>query len=119
MSSDDLPVLVSHFAEAARIHAHGVRTGGDVVVTNRAADQVSGAARLLLALGKPGIDAVGALTRDEDDEVALWAAAYLLAHNARPAKRRLRQIARSGTPLLSLSAEITLHEWKRGRLRMP
>jgi hypothetical protein len=55
---------------------------------------------------------------NEDFGVAALAALYLLPYDPNRAIEVLEQIASAGIPRLSFRAEMTLQEWRGGRLRI-
>ena len=106
------------FIEAAREHGLSTREGGGVVATNAAYDRIVSAVKALRASPDRGQHVLLNCLASDDPSVVTWAALYLLPLKERAAVAALRRIARSGVRLVSLGAEMTLKEWRAGRLKV-
>ena len=53
---------------------------------------------------------------DNDPSVVSWAAFYLLPFKEAEAVKALERVAKGDTRLIAFNAEITLDEWRAGRL---
>jgi hypothetical protein len=81
-------------------------------------DEMAQAWRSLESIGAVGRDAFKSLLMDDSPHVRVWAAAQLLALGDESAVRVLEAEVESGG-IRGFESEITLHEWRRGRLEPP
>ena len=58
------------------------------------------------------------LLTNENASVVKWAAAYLLPYKPAEAVVALQTVAETGPPLIAFGAEMTLKEWRAGRLKI-
>jgi hypothetical protein len=102
------------FVEAAR--QHGVFTEHDPAATGPAYDRVVAARDALRLLPDKGQAFLLSCLADKDPSVVSWAAFYLLPLRETEAVKALERVANGGTRLIAFNAEITLDEWRAGRL---
>ena len=114
-ASDDVDLLATQYADAAS--AHGVATGvGDSDAANSAHDVIAGIYRTLRERGHERH--LLPLLEHADPAVAAWAAAHALEFAPEDGERRLTELAQS-EDLIGFGAEMTLSEWRAGRLSFP
>jgi len=106
----DIESAVRGYRKAARGTAHSV----PVAKANEAGRQLH-AHYLALRQTQAGRDAIAALMSDEDPHVRLWAARHSLEWAPGAAQSALEQ-ARNIGGLLGFEADMTLKEYKKGRL---
>lgn len=96
---------------------HGAGTlAGEPGATNLAHRSIVEALEDLRRAPDKGENALRELLTDEDPSVATWAALFLLPLDEQSASAVLERIAASGVPLIAFNAQMTLREWKAGRL---
>jgi hypothetical protein len=98
---------------------HGAATlKGDSAATNRAYYNLIQALRGLRGSRDRGVLFLTSLLNDADPAVVAWAATHLLPFKEKEACLALEEIAKRGIRLISLDAEMTLEEWRSGRLKV-
>jgi Domain of unknown function (DUF2019) len=104
------------YVEAAILH-HDKLLAGDPKGSNRQHDRLIKAIRQIRNSADRGGAFLSSLLEHKNDSVRLWAAAHLLALDEKKAVKTLKVIA-ANTPSwqLQTDAEMTLSEWKAGRL---
>jgi hypothetical protein len=105
------------FIEAAREHGQGI-VEGDPQKTNRAYDRVVSAIRDLRKSPGKGEEFLIGLLDKEDLSIVRAAATYLLPLREVEAMQALERVAKGGLPLIAFGAEMTLKEWRAGRLKV-
>lgn len=101
------------FKEAAIRHAEATEQG-DHKKANISFDQIVEAVDFLKSNNSN--DQLLGLFLEPSAGVQMWAATYLLPSHEKESMKILNQIVRLGG-ILSLSAETTLDEWKKGNLK--
>lgn len=105
------------FVEGA--HQHGLYTvEGDAPATNRAYKKIILALNELREMPDRGEGFLSNLLQNEDLSVVSWAASYLLGSRPEEAVQALERVARDALPLIAFGAEMTLKEWRAGRLKV-
>ena len=105
------------FVEGAR--EHGLYTvEGDAPATNRAYKKIILALKELRETPDRGESFLASLLQSEDLSVVTWAALYLLPSNPEEAVKALQKVASEGKSLIAFDAEMTLKEWRAGRLKV-
>lgn len=103
------------FIESAKDHGNGI-VEGDPKKTNRAYDRVVSAVKELRKNSDRGEAFLVGLLDGEDCSVVRAAATYLLPLREMEAVQALERVAKDGLPLIAFGAEMTLKEWRAGRL---
>lgn len=105
------------FVEGA--HQHGLYTvSGDALATNRAYNKIILALKELRRTSDGGEGFLSSLLQNEDLSIVSWAASYLLDFKPEKARQALDRVVKEGPPLIAFDAEMTLKEWRAGRLKM-
>jgi hypothetical protein len=104
--------LVNEFADSVMAQKDAIRRG-DVKAGNRHHDRGTHAWNELRARGDEGRDALATLLTDDRPDVRAMAAACLLKHRTREAKRVLKEVAK-GEGLAAFGASQALQRWKEG-----
>jgi hypothetical protein len=112
LSTDE---LLASYCQAGR--AHGQATlDGDLDVANENADRIAAIYRELRRRGAESV--LLTLLNSRDEGVLAWAAAHALEFA--PERGEPALVSLSERPgLIGFEAEITLGEWRSGRLRFP
>lgn len=105
------------FVESAKEHGQGI-IEGDPNITNRAYDRVVSAIKDLRKCPDRGELFLTGLLGREDLSVVRAAATYLLPLREKEAVRALERVAKDGLPLIAFGADMTLKEWRAGRLKV-
>ncbi|HEY1425366.1 MAG TPA: hypothetical protein VGF50_01725 [Caulobacteraceae bacterium] len=103
------------FVEAARLH--GRLTNENPGANHAAYDKVVASRKELRALPDQGQFFLVACLADSDPSVVAWAAFYLLPTRTAEAVAALTRVA-TGQDLVAFDAEMTLEEWRAGRLKV-
>jgi hypothetical protein len=106
--------LIARYADAAK--RHGAATVSGSRPANEEADLIAAVYRELRRRNSE--DALLRLLESGDDGVRCWAAAHALEFAPEHGEPVLVRLADS-PGLLGFTAEMTLREWRRGRLRFP
>ena len=115
LSAAEVSELISAYREAAARHGDATENG-DYEIGNPMADIVAKVYSELRRRGER--EQLLPLLADEAPGVRLWAAAHALEFAPLEAERVLTSLTDAG-PLLGLSADTTLREWRAGRLKFP
>ena len=113
--SAPLEDLRAAYREAARNHGTAL-TKGRHRVANRLFDELILIGRELLNRGKDGQRVFEQLFGDEDSSTRVWAATHALSFAGAAAEKVLERAAAEPASPVRLSAELTLAEWRAGRL---
>lgn len=113
-----LDQLRSAYRDAARAHKDA-SSAGRHRVANRSVDSLIALVRELRARGRSGEQVLEELLTDEELSVRAWAAAHSLPFATAAAERVLESIASGPPSPVRLDAEVTLSEWRAGRLQSP
>ena len=105
------------FVEAARDHGRATLAGTSREA-NLAYDIAVGALRELRKADDEGVSVLLAHLQDEDLSVVSWSALYLLPYQETQATEALERVTQSGQPRIGFAAEMTLREWRAGRLKV-
>jgi hypothetical protein len=114
MTADSVELLVARYQSAAR--RHGAATTS--IAANKAADEIAAIYRELRTRSSNATAGLLSLLHDADPSVRGWAAAHALEFAPEQGIPVLQQLAAS-PGLVGLNAEMTLSEWRAGRLRFP
>jgi len=114
MTSETLESLIEKYRDAARRHG----SGKTVRTVNKAADEIATIHRELRERGSAALARLLPLLKDDDSSVRTWAAAHALTFAPTEAATVLKDLA-TAPGLIGISAEMTLREWRAGRLRFP
>jgi len=102
------------FIAAAMDHALGTETG-DFRITNKAYDRILAAREQLRVLPDGGRGCLREMLSNPEPGVRLWSACYLLPTDPVEAESTLVSLAQE-KGLVGFDAEMTLKEWRAGRL---
>ena len=105
------------FIEAARLHGQ-YTLEGDADQVNGAYDKIVEAVRSLRATPDKGVGPLLLCLKSDDPSVVVWSALYLLPFREEDAVLALEGVAKSGIPRVSLGAEMTVAEWRSGKLKV-
>lgn len=105
------------FIEAAKDHGRGI-VDGDSQITNHAYDELVSAIRDLRKTRDRGELFLTGLLNEENLSVVRAAATYLLPLREVEAVHALERVAKDALPLIAFGAEMTLKEWRAGRLKL-
>jgi len=98
---------------------HGAETlEGDAAAVNKAYSELVRALSALRESPDKGVEFLSGLLSSEDLSVVTWAALHLLPFKGADAEVALERVSRSGLRLISFGAEVTLREWRAGRLKV-
>ena len=117
LSTADTMRLVEVYRDAAILHGEATETG-DHKTANICADLISEVYADLRQRGASAQRALLPLLTDPASGVRLWSASHALEFVPEEGEAILKKFA-SGETLLGSSAEMTLNEWRAGRLRFP
>lgn len=111
------PIVVLKDAYRVAAASHGAATSrGRHRVANRCADELILLSRELRNRGVEGHKALQQLLDDEDLSVRVWAAAHSLPFAHDLAEKILEKVAAGPPSPVRLTAEMTLAEWRAGKL---
>lgn len=113
----DLPELVNAYRDAAKHHGAATESG-DHRTANKSADLVAAIYSELRRRGPEAQHQLVPLLADPELGVRLWAASHALEFAPAEGEAILTALSSEGR-LVGLSAEMTLKEWREGRLRFP
>jgi hypothetical protein len=105
------------FIEATRQHGQSI-VKGDASMANKAHKNIMLAVKEIRETLDRGESYFLSLLANEDTSVVKWAALYLLQSRQSEAEQALQKIAETGPPLIAFGAEMTLKEWRAGRLKV-
>lgn len=110
--------LVSLYAECAV--KHGAATeDGDHEEANANADVVAAVFREMRRRGTESKEKLVGLLENENLSVQCWAATHSLETAPKRAQEVLERLANISNSFIGLDAEMTLEEWRAGRLKFP
>ena len=109
---DQLNNAVANFAQAARNH-YEYTLAGNTEATNRAAGEIDGCFRVVIAHGDAGRLMLLDLLADENRAVRSMAAAYSLTYAPGRVVPILEQLS-NGNDLKALAAKNCLKQWREG-----
>ena len=109
--------LVKAYANAAVAHRQA-SWGGDYKRANKEYDTIAAIYRELRERGESAQRLLLPLLEHPDPAVKSWAAAHALEFSPNEGERVLEELSQ-GTGMLSLNAETTLSEWRKGTLSFP
>ena len=107
--------LVRDYRTSAVAHAAAIGNGRHRVA-NREFETLSAVSGELQRRGTEGVNALKALIEDENLSVRVWAATHALRIHTALAEHTLAEAAAGPPSPTRLSAEMTLSEWRAGRL---
>ena len=116
-SNTDTIRLLEAYRDAAKRHGEAIESG-DHMAAIGSADLIS---EVYAELRKRGADAQRTLLKLLKDPVAgvrLWSASHALEFSPEEGEPVLHQLVSTGS-FLAFTAEITLREWRAGRLQFP
>jgi len=116
--SASLEELIDTYAKAAAEHGKATENG-DYKTGNKAADTV---AVIYNELRSRGLDAQRSLLNllhDENPGIRIWAAAHALEFSPSDGVPVLETMIKSEEGIIRFDAEMTLKEWRNGKLRFP
>ncbi|MBL8989745.1 MAG: DUF2019 domain-containing protein [Gemmatimonadetes bacterium] len=108
--------LVNAYAQAARAHAAATESGRHRVA-NRAHDDLGHLFAELRRRGPVGLATLAVRLDDAEPAVRCWAATHALSFAPERGAAVLEALAGGAPSPLRLAAEMTLQEWRAGRLR--
>jgi Domain of unknown function (DUF2019) len=108
--------LVARYRDAARGHGEAIRQG-DSRTANRDADVVASVYRELRERQRESVLLI--LLEDPDPSVRGWAGAHALEFAPTEGEPVMEALVTEGEGIEGFNAEITLEEWRAGRLRFP
>lgn len=91
---------------------------GDAPATNRAHKKLMSALREIRETPDKGASFLANQLRSENPSVVTWSALHLLPYRQDDAVLALQKVAETAPPLISFGAEMTLKEWRAGRLKI-
>jgi len=109
--------LLDAYAQAASVHGRATETG-DYKTGNRAADRVAAIYAELRARGPDAQRSLLGLLKHEVPGVRGWAAAHALDFAPSDGEAVLQALIPMGG-FVGHDAEMTLKEWRQGRLKFP
>ncbi|OUJ67710.1 hypothetical protein BXP70_28670 [Hymenobacter crusticola] len=113
---DLLGSVLARYKQAAV--AHGEATAqGNYRAGNQQYEQLIWHYLALRTAGSEGLAHLLTLLADENTSVACWAATHLLPYYEQQAIETLNRIA-THTDIVAFNAEMTLQEWRNGRLKL-
>jgi hypothetical protein len=105
------------FIEGARQHGEGT-VEGNAPAANRAYKKLIAALREIRRTPDKGEAFLAKQLRSENPSVVTWSALHLLPYRQDEAVLALQRVAETGPPLIAFGAEMTLKEWRAGRLKI-
>lgn len=116
-SKADVVQLVNSYREAAKLHGEATESG-DHKAANKAAERIAAIYAELRRRGAAAQAELLPLLAEPALGVRLWAASHALEFSPAEGEVTLKQLSAGGA-LLGMSADMTLKEWRAGRLRFP
>ncbi|MDB5140304.1 MAG: hypothetical protein JWR12_2220 [Mucilaginibacter sp.] len=114
MKIKDLCVALELFQAAANEHAKATEEG-DYISANRNYKKI--AAVITFIKAENALDSLLPYLNSKPVGVRIWASTYILPRYEKAGIKGLKEIVKSGG-IHSLNAEMTLNEWKKGRLKL-
>jgi hypothetical protein len=118
IDSERVDSLLERYAINATDHSHSTEAG-DYEAANRAHEVVATIYRELRRRGPNAQRALLALLESPEPGVRSWAGAHALEFSSFEGERALIALANGSHRTVSLTARITLQEWRNGKLRFP
>lgn len=109
--------LVSAYTQAAAAQGRAA-VAGDYVAANQNYDILAAAYRELRERGHDSQCALLPLLINDDIDVKAWAAAHALEFSPFEGQRVLEELAQK-PGIIGLEANMTLREWRNGKLKFP
>jgi hypothetical protein len=121
ISSRSTSELVEAYASAAAFHGRATEVSDprETRSANRAADLIAAIYREFRARGNEACEHLLPLLSHPEPGVRGWAGAHALEFAPKLGEPVLEELARLPRSPVGFSAEITIREWKAGRLRFP
>ena len=113
--SSDSRGLLDQYVAAARGYEVGMEDPESDVADKYCAE-VEKVFVAIKSLGDKGLEGIARLLNHDSEGVRLWASAHLLNYKQFDSLPIIQTIAQSGT-VLSLVAEVTLGQWRKGALK--
>ncbi len=110
----EIEELIDEYKLNAAKHGDTIKEG-NYKVGNKCYDKLMIALNRIKEYGDEGNEALLSLTDDENDSVRCWSACHSLKYNEEKAVKTLEEIQKQ-KGIISLSAEMTLSEWRKGNL---
>ncbi len=110
--------LLEAYKDAAAAHCMATERG-DQNTANRSHDVLVGIHTELRRRGAEALNELLNLLQNKDTGVRFWAASHALEFSPEKGENVLSEIAKIPKSLIAFSAEVTLREWRAGRLRFP
>jgi hypothetical protein len=110
--------LLKRYVEAARIHG-AATLAGDSARANAAHDEVAEIYRGFRARGREDQRRLLVLLDHPDPSVVAWAGAHALEFAPAEGEPALVALAQQDRGVLGFTSEMTLEEWRAGRLQFP
>ena len=105
------------FIDAARRHGQATQSGEPNLANAAHSDLVAALREIRHSPDRGTKFLIGQLNSD-DASVVTWAALYLLPDRENEASEALQRVAKLGLPRVSFGADMTLTEWRAGRLEV-
>ena len=105
------------FIEGARQHGEGT-IEGDAPVANRAYKKLIIDLREMRQAPDRGEAFLVSQLGSENPSIVTWSALHLLPYRQGEAVLALEKVVETGPPLIAFGAEMTLKEWRAGRLKV-
>ncbi len=118
IEQEEVAVLVNRYADSAAAHGRATEAG-DHETANAAHEALARVYRELRRRGTEAQRTLLPLLEHDDPGVRVWAGAHALEFAPAQGERALTRIAEIPKSLVGFSAEVTLQEWRAGRLRFP
>ncbi|MFT3727119.1 MAG: DUF2019 domain-containing protein [Terricaulis sp.] len=109
--------LIQAYHDSAKRHGEATKNG-DPEAANSAAKSVTAIYGELRRRGRSTQDKLLPLLFDAEPSVRLWSASHVLEFAPSEGEAVLSKLSESAS-LLGLDAEVTLEEWRAGRLQFP
>lgn len=118
IEEEPVKILVARYAAAAADHGRATENG-DHKRANKAYKVIESVFRELRRRGPEALRQLGSLLDSPDAGVQCWAGAHALEFAPEDAERALSAVASGNSRLIGLSAEMTLKQWRAGKLHFP
>lgn len=110
--------LIAAYRKSAERHGEATEAG-DYVTANREAGDLAVIYAELRLRGLESQQCLLPLLCDPEDRVRLWAAAHALEFAPSIGEQVLAKLAETTIGFVKMDANMTLKEWREGRLRFP
>lgn len=115
--SSSLEELIDAYSRSAIAHGRGTEEG-DPDKANASFHVMAAVCRELRARGRDAQASLLNLLKSNEIYVRLWAASHCLEFSPKDAEKVLEGLS-GGTSVVAFDAEMTLNEWRKGRLKFP